>query len=67
MINNISDPNEDMAIISNLNPGILYRVRLAGINTRGIGTFSMFSMAMTYTGKVAVNIENICWHVNIVK
>ena len=52
MINNVTDPNEDMAVISNLNPGTSYRVRLAGVNTRGIGKFSTFSTAMTSSGKI---------------
>jgi len=51
MTNNITDANENMVIIPNLNPGTLYSVRVAGVNTRGIGQFSVFAMAKTLTGK----------------
>jgi len=39
-----------MTTIKDLLSGIYYNVRVAGINSRGIGTFSAFGFAQTYRG-----------------
>ena len=47
----INNPNSTSSILSSLNPGIVYMVRVAGINTRGIGNYSEFATGQTYRGK----------------
>ena len=51
---NVTDPNADMSVISNLTPGTLYMVRLAGRNSRGLGRFSDFEQAQTWRGWIII-------------
>ena len=46
----VSDPSSNSTIVSNLSPGTIYMVRVAGINTRGVGNYSEFATAQTYRG-----------------
>ena len=46
----VNNPNSTSAILSNLNPGIMYMVRVAGVNEIGIGNFSEFATGQTYKG-----------------
>ena len=46
----VSDPSSNSTIVSNLGPGTIYMVRVAGINTRGVGNYSEFVTAQTYRG-----------------
>ena len=46
----ITNPNSTSSTLSSLNPGIVYMVRVAGINTRGIGNYSEFATGQTYRG-----------------
>ena len=41
------DPNLYTTTFTDLNPGTEYRVRVAGVNTRGSGTFSEYANAQT--------------------
>ena len=47
----INNPNSTSSMLSSLNPGIMYMVRVAGINTRGIGNYSEFATGQTYRGR----------------
>ena len=47
----VSDPSRISTILTDLSPGKIYTIRVAGINTRGVGNFSEFAIAQTFTGK----------------
>ena len=46
----VSDPSRNSIILTDLSPGTSYMIRVAGINTRGVGNFSEFAIAQTFTG-----------------
>ncbi len=46
----ITNPNASSTVLSSLNIGTVYLVRVAGINTRGIGNFTSFGTGQTFTG-----------------
>ncbi len=46
----VEEPNNSSIEISGLLHGTAYRVTMAGINTRGIGAYSMFVQNTTYAG-----------------
>jgi len=46
----ISMPNRTSNTMSSLNPGVIYMIRVAGVNTRGVGNFSDFATGQTYRG-----------------
>lgn len=46
----VNDPSSNSTVLTSLSPGIIYKIRVAGINTRGIGNFSEISTAQTFRG-----------------
>ncbi len=48
---NVTNPLQNSTVLENLASGTMYMVRVAGINTRGIGNFSSFSTGLTHRGK----------------
>ena len=46
----INNPNSTSSTISSLDSGFMYMVRVAGVNTRGIGNYSEFVTRQTYKG-----------------
>ena len=46
----VSDPSSNSTLLTDLGPGTIYMIRVAGINTRGVGNFSEFAIAPTFMG-----------------
>lgn len=46
----VEEPSNNTVEVSRLLPGTRYRIHMAGINTRGIGAFSIFVYNTTYSG-----------------
>jgi len=47
----ISNPLQNYTVLANLTSGTMYMIRVAGVNTRGIGNFSSFSTGLTHRCK----------------
>jgi len=43
-----ANPNLNSITLLNLDPGVIYTIRVAGVNTRGIGNFSEFATDQKY-------------------
>jgi len=46
----VSDPTSNSTMVTGLDPGEMYMMRVAGINTRGVGNYSAFATGQTYRG-----------------
>ncbi len=46
----VSDPTSNSTVVTGLSPGVTYRMRVAGINTRGIGNYSEVVSGQTFVG-----------------
>ena len=54
----ITDPLSSSTNLTNLSRGTVYMVRVAGVNSQGIGNFSSFAIGETYGG---TNIDKHYW------
>ncbi len=47
----VTDPGRNSTLVSNLSPGVMYMIRVAGITVRGVGNYSDFAIGQTYQGR----------------
>ena len=52
----VSDPSSNSTILTDLSPGTIYMIRVAGINTRGVGNYSEFGIAQIFTGNTFASV-----------
>ena len=57
----VSDPSSNSTILTDLSPGTIYMIQVAGINTRGVGNYSEFAIAQTFTGNIFSSCFFYCY------